>query len=169
VRRAAVLALAASLLAAAPASARVYDVPRALGRALDVTRGATSVPVLLPDRLALDFSRRRVHAFGSAYRNQYSLSLAATNPCGADACFLALFAAERGGRLPAFAPVRLREGVPGRFKALTCGGSCSPPAIWWRVGGVLYEIQAKVPDSTNRGQRARLARAANAAIAARAR
>ncbi|HEV7808372.1 MAG TPA: hypothetical protein VGO80_21375 [Solirubrobacteraceae bacterium] len=36
----------------------------------------------------------------------------------------------------------------------------------WRSRGNLYTIQAKVPDSTDAGQRRRLVRAANSAIGA---
>ena len=168
VYRAAARAFAVSLILAAPASARVYDVPRALGRALDVTRHQTSLDILLPGALALDFGRR-VYAYGGGNRHSYSLSLAATKPCGANACFLAMFTAERGGAAPSFTRVRLRDGITGYLKGLTCGASCSPPAIWWRSGGVLYEIQARVPDPTTSGQRLRMVRAANAAIAGRPR
>ena len=60
--------------------------------------------------------------------------------------------------------MRLRGGIPGWFKPLSCGASCSPAVLQYRRRGVLYEIAAKLSASTNAGQRAALIRAANAAL-----
>jgi hypothetical protein len=157
--------LAAALIAAAPAAAKSYDVPGTLGSALDRVTARSSVPVLVPQRLALDYGGR-LHASGSAGAKRWDLSLAGAPNCGANVCMLATFSAERGGT-PAFKrQVRLRGGVTGYFKPLTCGGSCAPPEIQFARAGVLYTIQAKVPDSRNAGQLRRLKRAANSALRA---
>jgi hypothetical protein len=90
------------------------------------------------------------------------LSLSGAPQCGgATACFLAEFSGRRGGH-PSFShPVKLRGGVTGYYKPLSCGGSCSPPALQFLRSDVLYEIQAKVP----RGK-ADLVAAANSALRA---
>ena len=70
------------------------------------------------------------------------------------------------GRRASGAPCALRGGRTGYFKPLTCGGSCSPPLIQWRSRGNLYEIQAKIPDSSDAAAQRRLVAAANSAIGA---
>ncbi len=126
----------------------------------------TPLAVPVPDTLELDFDGR-VYASSSAGRRRWSFALAGAPNCGgATACFLASFSAERGGEPALRARVRLRGGIPGWFKPLTCGASCSPAVLQFRRRGVLYEIAAKLPDATAAGQRARLARAADDALRA---
>jgi hypothetical protein len=165
--RAALLAATAALLAATaapPALAAPVDVPAALGPALARVDARTPLAILLPDTLELDFDGT-VYASGSGSARRWSFALAGAPNCGgATACFLASFTAERGGT-PAFRTrVRLRGGIPGWFKPLSCGASCSPPVLQYRRRGVLYEISANVPDRTNAAARRRLAAAANAAL-----
>ena len=40
------------------------------------------------------------------------------------------------------------QGIEAHFKPLSCGASCSPPAITWFVNGRRYEIQAKTVDGS---------------------
>jgi hypothetical protein len=158
-----VAVLAAALLPAAPAAAKSYDVPAALGSSIDRVKDRSPLPILLPQRLALDTSGR-LYGTGSGNSRRWDLTLGGAPNCGANVCMLAFFSAERGGT-PAFKhQVRLRGGVTGYFKPLTCGGSCSPPEIQFVRAGVLYTIQAKVPDAKDAGQRRRLVRAANSAL-----
>jgi hypothetical protein len=159
----ALVSLAALVLAPSAAAVPV-DVPEALEPALGRVHARTQVPILLPDRLDLDFDGR-LYASGSGGRRSWSLSLAGAPNCGgATACFLASFSARRGGTPAYRTRVALRGGIPGWFKPLTCGASCSPPVLQYRRRGVLYEIAAKVPDSSAAAARARLVRAANAAL-----
>ena len=162
---AAVLAVTVVLAAAATAYAKTYDIPAALGSSLQRTDAKTPLAILLPDRLALDYDGK-LYASGSGGRSSYSLSLAGAPNCGANVCFLASFTATRGGTPSFRRTVRLRGGRTGYFKPLTCGGSCSPPEIQWRSRGNLYEIQAKIPDSSDAAARRRLVAAANSAIGA---
>ena len=163
---AAVGALLLLLGLAAIAEAAIYDVPARLGKTLTQTRAQTDLAILLPQRLALDYDGK-VYASGGGNARSYDLELAGAPNCGgANACFLATFTAERGASPHFTRKVRLRGGRTGYFKPLSCGASCSPPAIEWRARGNLYAIQAKLPDGTNAGALARLVRAANAAIAA---
>lgn len=167
-RSAPVLAVAATLaaLVAAPAGALAapIDIPAVLGRTLPRVDARTPLAVLLPESLDLDHDGK-VYASGDGGRRAWFFTLAGAPKCGgASACFLAAFSATRGGR-PAFRRrVRLRGGIPGWFKPLTCGGSCSPPVLQYRRRGVLYEISATIPDRTAARQRARLVRAANEAL-----
>jgi len=157
--------LAAALLPAAPAAAKSYDVPAALGADLSRVSARSPLAVLVPQRIALDYGGR-LYSSGSGGARRWSLSLAGAPNCAANVCMLAFFSAERGGT-PAFRrQVRLRGGVTGYFKPLSCGGSCAPPEIQFVRAGVLYTIQAKVPDSSDAGQRRRLVRAANSALRA---
>jgi hypothetical protein len=174
---AAALALAVAALVAAGArvdatparsggAAREVDVRSALGARLDRVAAATAVPVRVPASLALDYDGR-VYGSGSASRRGWTLSLAGAPRCGANACFLAFFSGERGGR-PAFTRrVALARGLTGFYKPTSCGASCSPPQIQWLQGGALYEIQAKVGVAGAARQRAALVAAANEAITAR--
>jgi hypothetical protein len=162
---AALLTATVALSGAAVAVAKTYAIPSALGKTLDRVDAKTALAILLPSRLALDYDGR-TYASGSGGRNSYALSLAGAPNCGANACFLVSFGAERGGT-PAFRrTVALRGGRTGYFKPLTCGGSCSPPIIEWKARGNLYRIQAKIPDSTDAAQQRRMVAAANSAIGA---
>jgi hypothetical protein len=150
---------------ATTAYAKTYDIPAALGSSLARTDAKTALAILLPSRLALDYSGK-TYASGSGGRNSYGLSLAGAPSCGANVCFLASFTAKRGGTPGFRRTVALRGGRTGYFKPLTCGGSCSPPLIQWRSRGNLYEIQAKIPDSSDAAAQRRLVAAANSAIGA---
>jgi hypothetical protein len=159
--------LLASLGFGALAYARPYAVPSSLGRVLDRTRSATSLAILLPSRLALDYDGR-VYASGGGDRRSYDLSLAGAPGCGgAGACFLASFTARRGSAVDFRRKVGLRGGRTGYYKPLSCGGSSSPPIIQWRGRGNVYSIQAKVLASGGEaGARRAMVAAANSAIGA---
>jgi hypothetical protein len=159
------LAACVALAVAATALAKAYDVPASLGSTLDRVDAKTPLAILLPSRLALDYSGK-LYASGSGGTRSWSLSLAGAPNCGANVCFLAAFGATRGGTPSFRRTVALRGGRTGYFKPLTCGGSCSPPEIQWRSRGNLYSIQAKIPDSSDAAARKRLVAAANSAIGA---
>jgi hypothetical protein len=153
-------ALAALLCTAPAASARSYDIPHALSRILGRVAAGADVPIRLPARLALDYDGG-TSADGFGARTSYALDLGATAGCGtSSACSLASFSGRRGGRLPNGGRVPLARGITGAYTPSRCGASCSPPAIRWVQGGVLYAIAAKVPSSP----RTTLVRAANSAI-----
>ena len=167
-RRLAASSLAAFALLgfAAAAFAKTYDIPSALGSSLTHVDAKTPLAILLPSRLALDYSGK-TYASGSGATNSYFLSLSGAPNCGgANACFLLATNAVRGGKPSFRRTVALRGGRTGYFKPLTCGGSCSPPEIQWKSRGVLYSIQAKIPDSSNAAAQRRLVAAANSALAA---
>ena len=162
--------LAATLLAllalAAPAAAVVVDVPEVLGDELERVDRRTPLPILLPPRLALA-TDGDVFAFGAGSRRSWSFSLAAKPDCAANACFLGVIDATRGAGLAFRRRVRITRSVTGSYRPLSCGASCSPPAIDFVRRGVRYSIQARldVPGG-NRADRRALVRAARAALAA---
>jgi hypothetical protein len=148
-------------------AAREVDVRAALGAHAARAAARSEVPVRLPARLSLDYDGP-VYGSATGSRRSWTLSLAGAPQCAANACMLAFFSGERGGR-PAFTRrVALARGLTGFYKPLSCGASCSPPQIQWLQGGVLYDIQAKVGVAGAARQRAALVAAANEAIAARA-
>jgi hypothetical protein len=161
--RALVLALAALLLVPAVASAKTrnVDVPKKFKALLVVARDKTDVPILLPQKYRTD--AKRLVPSGSFARKRYTFSLSAIKGCGgATACFIADFSAKRGGKPHYQRKVSLTGGRTGYFKPLTCGASCSPPAIEWVDDDVLYWIQARA--GTKRQERKRLVGMANSAI-----
>jgi hypothetical protein len=159
--RAAVLAIALLLLVPAAASAKTLNVPELFEDVLPEVKERTEVPVLLPQRYRSD-AERNVPS-GTSRKRGYTLSIAAMRGCGgATACFVADFGAQRGEEPHYTDEVRLTGGRTGYFKPLTCGASCSPPAIEWVEDGVLYWIQAHA--GTERQERRRLRRMANSAI-----
>lgn len=162
--RAVALACVALGVLAPAAGARTYDVPLGLGPALAKTVRATPLDVFVPSLIALDYDGR-VYGSGGGTKREWSLSLSATRRCGANACFLAEFIATLGAQPHNPVAVRLRGGVKGRYRGLSCGASCSPPAIEWRRRGVLYSIQAKVAEP-GISPKQLLVQAANSALAA---
>jgi hypothetical protein len=162
-RRLLLLALLVVGLLATPAVARTFsvDVPATLAEDVATVKGRTDIPVLLPSRLRAE--RRRVYPSGVATDDGWALGLDYARDCGgANACGFASFTAERGARPGFRRRVTLANGRRGYFKPLTCGASCSPPAIEWLEGDVLYSISAQV--GSKRTERRLLIRAANSAI-----
>ena len=150
--RAALVAIALLLLLPAAAPAKTLNLPKLF---------EDEVPVLLPQRYRSD-AERNVPS-GTGRKRGYTLSIASMRGCGgATACFVADFSAQRGEEPHYTDEVRLTGGRTGYFKPLTCGASCSPPAIEWVEDGVLYWIQAHA--GTERQERKRLKRMANSAI-----
>jgi hypothetical protein len=148
-----VLALSAALVAP------MIDLPELFAVELERIGPKTDVPILLPQRMPDRFEEYHPSGFGR--KRSWGLQLGAVERCGgATACFIATFGADKGGT--PFGPrrVRLTRGRVGRFKPLTCGGSCSPPSIQWKERGVTYAIQAKVGSPARRN----LVRMANSAI-----
>jgi hypothetical protein len=159
--RAALLAFALLLLLPAAAPARTMDLPTLFQDVLPEVKEKTEVPVLLPQRYP---SGSEDHfPSGDGRRRGYTLSVAAVRDCdGATACFLGTFGAQRGEDPHYMRKIRLAGGRTGYFRPLTCGASCSPPAIEWVEHDVLYWIQAHA--GTKRQERKRLRRMANSAI-----
>lgn len=158
----------AAAVAAPPAGAAVRQLEpaRAFRRQVERIKSFTALPVLLPDRVAIDVPRSHgIEARWTARRASWTLSLGIGPRCGgANACFVGAFSADRGGRPSLPRRVRLHGGVTGYFKPTSCGASCSPPELQWVRRGVLYDLQFR---EAGRGtDRAKLVRLANSALAA---
>jgi hypothetical protein len=154
------LALCATALGGAT---RDVNVPRALAAQLPKVKRTTTVPILLPPTLPL-FGNYKVYGSSFATRNSFDFDLSGAPNCGgANACFIAMFSAERGRTLPGRPNARLASGDPALFKPVTCGGSCSPNSLWFVHAGVRYSWQAK---DLRKPEKANMIRMANQAIAA---
>jgi hypothetical protein len=163
-RLALVLILAGSLAATAVAATpRNVNLLQTFGGRLAQVKQVTTLPILLPRTMPLG-GTYRLYASGNATRHSYALSLAAASNCrGANACFVAEFDGERGGKLPGKPNVRLAAGDPALYHPVGCGASCTPASFWFTHGSVLYSVQVK---DLPKGDRAILIRMANQAIAA---
>lgn len=161
------LVLAVAALAAVPALAAgpyQVDVLKAFGPKIAKARAHTKVPILLPAKLPL-LDPLKAYTSVTATRNAYELEIDAAPGChGANACFVATFSGERGGKLPFKANARLATGDPASFHGFSCGGSCSPDSFWYTHKGVLYEFQVK--DFPQKSPKTTFVRLANEAIAA---
>ena len=158
-----ILAATTSAAAVAAPAPRNVDLIRTFGSRLKTVRQVTTLPILLPRTMPLG-GTYRLYATGEASRHSYELSLAAARDChGANACFIAEFDGQRGGKLPRKSNVTLAGGDPAYYHPVGCGGSCSPASFWFTHDGVLYSTQVK---DLPKGDRAILTRMANQAIAA---
>ena len=129
--------------------------------ALPQVKAKTQIAVLFPD--AMPTESQQLYADHWQTKRGYTFSLADVPDCGeATACFEAEFSGQKGGTPFGFTSVKLAKGRHGRFKPLTCGGSCSPPMISWKERGATYTIQANV--GTKRTERRILVAMADAAI-----
>ena len=153
------LAIGVTALVGTGGSFTSIDLLKAFHVQLPKIRRATSVPILLPRKMPLGGRESfRVYASGGATRRGWDLELAAAPRCGgSNACFIAAFVAERGGKLPRHSNLRLATGDPAYFRGISCGASCAPASLWFRHGGVLYEWQFKDPPKNTRSAMARLA------------
>jgi hypothetical protein len=162
-RRLLVIPIAFAVLAtpALAAPTQDVDVPAALADQIAAVKARSDVPVRLPATLTVE--EGDLFPSASADKNGWALGLDAAADCGgANACFVASFAAQKGGRPFGLKRVRLRGGRIGRFTPLGCGASCSPPQIQWKQGATVYTIQARVGNRST--ERRMLVRMANSAI-----
>jgi hypothetical protein len=124
----------------------------------------TKVPVLLPPSLPLLGNYKVYPSVYGVTRSAFQLELSGAPNClGANACFIAMFRGERGGKLPGRPNAHLANGDPAFFHPVTCGGSCAPNSFWFTHKGYLYSWQAK---DIRAPEKAVLTRMANQAIAA---
>ena len=154
--------LAAALAPAAAAQARPVDIGKTAGPAIERLAHQTTLPVLLPNiPIDLDIGpKTKVYGSASGDAKSWYVGLAGARHCGANACFLASFTGEKGARLGFRTNATLATGVRAHYQPLSCGGSCSPPWIAWRLHGMRYEIQAK----TVKGSKAEFVAYANSAL-----
>jgi hypothetical protein len=172
----AALAVAAVTALPATASARTevraagtLDVPKVLTqKKIDSVANKSGLDVFLPSTIdtgEVKPSRIKPQAFSSS--DSYQLDLGVGKNCGgATACFVAEFTGTRNEKPHYKTKVKLRGGKTGYYKTLTCGASCSPPAIEWRVGKDLYSIQFNSVEGSPSKVKKLFVKLANQAIAA---
>lgn len=124
----------------------------------------SGVDILLPTRINTNgIKPSKLFGNGSAEDGTYSLNVGVGKECnGSNACFVAGFYAEKGGKRAYGIKVKLTGGKTGYFKPVTCGASCSPAAVQWKQGGVLYEIQYK--GASEKKEKATMIKLADSAI-----
>jgi hypothetical protein len=146
----------------AAATVKVVDLFDDLGTVAE----DSGLDVLFPERINTNgISPGKIFGNGSAEEGTYSLNVGVGKECnGSNACFVAWFYAEKGGKRAYRTKVKLTGGKTGYFKPVTCGASCSPAAIQWKQGGALYEIQYK--GASEKKEKATMIKLANSAIKA---
>jgi hypothetical protein len=133
----------------------------------------SSVDVLAPNRLRFEKSRgfkRHFLASSTGNRRGWQVDFESAPNCGgATACFIGQLSGGRGP-LPntGYEQVELAGGTKGEFRGVSCGGSCAPATILFRIGGILYTIQNAVPpgDPGSARERRVMVNMANSAIKA---
>ena len=162
-----ILALTALGVLAAPGRRGRADPGRSTSPPRSPTRSPTprtarAFPVRLPAKMTVE--QGDLFPSGTAHQRNWAMGLDAAADCGgANACFVAAFTGERGGdRRSVASACGCAAGGAGHFTPLSCGASCAPPQIQWKMGSTLYTIQARV--GTKSTERRMLIRMANSAI-----
>jgi hypothetical protein len=124
----------------------------------------TGVPILLPSELPE--LPRSIYASSKGDHNSYSIRLSSIPNCTANACFIGFFQANRGKKPSFDQTVPLTKNLRGYYQPVSCGGSCSPPAIEWVYEGVLYEVQLRFSRRDEAGTKSALLQIVNSAIKA---
>jgi hypothetical protein len=162
--------LAAFLLAGALAQAQQPAPPAAVFSAvLSDLKQRTPIPVLLPARLPAVLARS-VYARVETAANGYTIRLESEPDCnGNEVCFVGSLKAEKGGAFTFPEAVQIDKVVQARFQPSSCVGTCTLPAIEWKVNGVLYTVQLSLRSRNAKDQRAELVQLASSATRSGAR
>ncbi|MEM1168154.1 MAG: hypothetical protein AAGJ08_03450 [Cyanobacteria bacterium P01_H01_bin.35] len=132
----------------------------------------TQVPILLPSKLLITGTDRKIYVEGKGTTNGYEITLAFEPNCTGNACSIGYFNAEKGGKSleDEFSrELSLVQNIKGYFRPLTCAASCAPPIIGWEYKGVFYRISLKGVGQSPEIEGDTLAKMANSAIEAGAR
>jgi hypothetical protein len=150
----------------------VAVLPEAFNSVLSKVKAKSHVPILLPGKLPESIGRAEHAVVEKAEANEYAISLYFKLGVG-DSGFAAYFS---GAANPGYSPqelgnvseVKLARGLRGFFRPINCGGSCAPANLWWEAGGVVNQIQLKLPSSLSEEdqQKKTITEVANSAILA---
>lgn len=136
----------------------------ALASVIPELKSQTRVPILLPQRLP-PLAEETYYAHPKGDAESYTIRLESDPDCdGANACFLGILRAKRGGMYSFPEVVKLGETATGRFKPTSCGGSCSSAAIEWKYEGVLYTAQLNLHTASEREARTEMIDLAKSAV-----
>lgn len=160
-----VCALAGSFAGSVARAQQAAEAPDALAAILPELKSQTRVPILLPRKLpTLSKTTYYPHIKGDAVG--YTIRIDSDPDCdGANACFLGMLRAKRGGRYSFPDVVKLGETETARYKPITCGGSCSAATIEWKYEGVLYIAQMNLKTENEKEARAEMIELAKSAVA----
>jgi hypothetical protein len=129
------------VVAAAALAATSANLPQILAAQI-VSGRHSGVRVLIPSHLNAYVRASRLVGSGGGVSDGYDIQLSSAPKCyDATACFVAEFWGTPGPLDPLRQHVSLAKGIEGRFRASSCGASCSPATIEWREFGSRYEIQ----------------------------
>jgi hypothetical protein len=141
----------------------------ALAPVLQELKQKTAVPILLPTRLPALLGPG-VYASAEGSAAGYTIRLESESDChGAEVCFVGSLKAEKGGAFTFPEAVPIDKVVQGRYQPATCTGTCSPPAIEWKLNGVLYTAQLNLRARNAKDQRSAMLQLAESAVRSGAR
>lgn len=157
-----------ALSAAAPAVAATPVAP-ALKTTLTKLKAKTKLPVLLPSTFPVSpYGKRPFYPRIVTDAKSWSVDMGLVPDCnGANVCSAGYLGATKTPKLPSSADGRYKvklHGVTGRYQPLSCGASCSPPAITFRSAGVNVTYQLKLDHKKGETDRSLLTRLANEAL-----
>jgi hypothetical protein len=165
-----VLATGAGLLlaTAVPAVAATPVAPELKGT-LQKLKAKTKLPVLLPSTFpVVRNGKKPLYPVISTTSKSWSVTIGLAPDCnGANACSAGYLGATKTPKLPSAVDGKYKvklHGVTGRYQPLSCGASCSPPAITFRSGGVNFTYQLKLDLAKGETDRSVLTRLANQAL-----
>src|SRR3954447_20960606 len=98
------------------AFATVALLPGLLTPTVTAVKQQTPLPILLPNTMQMDVSP--LYASGGGSEKEYSIEVSSVKHCGANACFLAEFAARSGSKPWGTRKATLAGGVQGRYTPL---------------------------------------------------
>jgi hypothetical protein len=158
------LSTAVPVIAATPA-----PVAPALKSTLAKLKAKSKLPVLLPSTFPIvRDGTKPLYPRIVADSKSYSVDLGLAPDCnGANACSAGYLGATKTPKLPSAVDGKYKvklHGVTGRYQPLSCGASCSPPAITFRSGGVNFTYQLKLDLAKGETDRQVLTRLANQAL-----
>lgn len=161
------LALGAASFAAAPNSS-VRDILEKAAR--DVV-AHTAVPVYVPASLqSLDAAGNGGCAFASSNGDGFDIKIygrvteyGKTSPLPCEANNVALLAEIHGQKKQepevekrrGMRRVVLRDGTPGWFSPVSCGGSCAPATLYWQTSRASYWLQMRLPSTVSKSDQLR--------------
>ncbi|NES05401.1 MAG: hypothetical protein F6K22_22825 [Okeania sp. SIO2F4] len=132
----------------------------------------TQLPILLPSKLLITGTDRKIYVEGKGTNNSYKITLAFEPNCTGNACSIGYISAEKGGKPleDEFSrELSLVQNIKGYFRPLTCAASCAPPILGWEYKGVFYRMAFKGVGQSPEIEGDTLAKMANSAIEAGAR
>jgi hypothetical protein len=160
----------AALLLATLARAQQPSPPAAVFSAvLTEIKQRSPIPILLPTHLP-PLLGRAVFASAEATATGYTIRLESEPDCNqAEVCFVGVLKAQKGGALSFPEAAQIDKVIQGRYQPAVCSGSCAPPAIEWKLNGVLYTVQLNLKARSDREQRTALLQLAESATRSGAR